>query len=108
MQSDDDVLASLVKYGSDLSKPHFLEYYFYFPDWLRATHAKIALEECGLTIVRESSNAHGENVLVLAALSLVPQRQAVIELSQKLESLATKFSGECGGWETAIVRSVNA
>jgi hypothetical protein len=101
---DDQVLASLEQAGSDLSVPHTLEYYLYFPSSLAASQARSELELSGFAILRFEPGAKLNSVLVLAARSLVPDRLQVIALSDQLEALARKFGGECDGWETAIVR----
>ena len=104
MHPDDEVLISLAQHGSDLSAPHTLEYYFYFKNASVASEACTELEARGFTILRNEPAAEPNLFLLLASISLVPERHHVIALSDQLEMLARKFGGTYDGWEAAIVR----
>jgi regulator of RNase E activity RraB len=104
MHPDDEVLADLQRHGSDLSAEHTLEYYLYFQNSTAASEARAALEASGFKISRSGEAGRLNTFLVVAAISLVPERQHVIALSDQLEALALKFGGEYDGWEAAIVR----
>jgi len=107
MHPDDEVLADLQRHGSDLSAEHTLEHYLYFQDAASASEACAELEADGFKISRSGEAGKPNSFLVLAAISLVPERQHVIALSDQLEALALKFGGEYDGWEAAIVRGAS-
>jgi len=101
--SPDDkmVLEQLREAGSDLSKPHVLEFYLYFPAEQSAHQAAEKLESEGFE--GELKPSVGEATwLCLVRKRMVPELNEIVAMRRKLSSLAKEFKGEYDGWETRI------
>jgi len=105
MHPDDEVLANLVGHGSDLSDVHRLEHFLYFKSAAAASGACTELEGSGFTILSDGSIAQLGDFFVHTCISLVPERQQVIALSDRFDALAKKWGGDYDGWEASSVRS---
>lgn len=92
------VLDEVARVGSELSLPHQVMHYLYFP---REKHAKKAARR--LQTARYETKvrlgADGVNWLVLATHSIVPTEQAMLNTRSQLEKLAFELQGEYDGWE---------
>lgn len=101
---DVQVLENMRKHGSDLSKPHPLDFYLYFPEEQGARTAAAALQLAQYEILRVEPGESGRNWLVLAQKVMVPARERVISTTNQLEKLAVDHGGEFDGWEAPILR----
>lgn len=104
MHPDDEVLANLAGQGSDLSAVHKLEHFLYFKSAAAASGACAELERSGFTILSDGSVAQLGDFFVHTCISLIPERQKVIALSDQLDALAKRWAGDYDGWEASIVR----
>jgi len=104
-QSDPDaaVLEQLKKAGSNLSKPHKIDFYLYFPDENAARRAAKEIKDAGFgTEVRPA--ATGSDWLCLATKTMVPELSSLKKIRSDFTSLANAEKGEYDGWEAAIVK----
>lgn len=100
---DQAVLRSLKEAGSDLSRPHPVNHYLYFPKEDSAHRAAQELRAEGYDI-QLRLGADGVNWLVLASRVVVPEPEVVEQIVSRMESLAAAFEGEYDGWEAEAVR----
>lgn len=100
---DQQVLGSLRRAGSDLSLPHPIHHYLYFPKEAAARRAAKALRAEGYD-VRVRLGADEVNWLVLASRAAVPEPEAVAATTSWMENLAALLGGEYDGWEAEVVR----
>jgi len=100
---DAQVLAQLRKAGSDLSKPHPIEFFLYVPtkeaaqkleSQVRALHFETKVQPA----------AQGSLWLVLATKSMVPKQADLILVRQQFAALAAVEKGEYDGWGTPVVK----
>ena len=99
---DGEVLAQLREAGSDLSKPHPVEFFLYFPSEEAARHVGVAIADQGFTIeVRQA--AQGSNWAVLAGKIMVPNEADLLRIREAFDALATAQGGEYDGWGTPVV-----
>ena len=100
---DDDrvVLQQLREAGSDLSKPHQLEFYLYFPTEEAAGKAaeKLETEEFEGEMRRAPDLTRW---MCLVHQQMVPELSKIAALKRRLAKLAQEFGGEYDGWETNI------
>ncbi|NIN72408.1 MAG: hypothetical protein GTO46_10930 [Gemmatimonadetes bacterium] len=100
---DSQTLTALRDAGSDLSKPHPIEFYLYFPAKTDADHVGVQLQEEGFDVTVRLG-AEEVNWLVLAQSTMVPEQRILVELRNKFEALADSLGGEYDGWEAMVVR----
>jgi regulator of RNase E activity RraB len=101
--ADDDraVLQQLREAGSDLSKPHQIEFYLYFPTEEAAGKAAEKLEAEGF----EGEMRRAPDLtrwMCLVYQQMVPELSKIAALKRRLGKLAQEFGGEYDGWETNI------
>jgi regulator of RNase E activity RraB len=100
---DDDrvVLQQLREAGSDLSKPHQIEFYLYFPTEETAGKAAEKLEAEGF----EGEMRRAPDLtrwMCLVYQQMVPELPKIAALKRRLGKLAQEFGGEYDGWETNV------
>ncbi|MGE0883904.1 MAG: ribonuclease E inhibitor RraB [Blastocatellales bacterium] len=98
---DRTVLDQLKQAGSNLSKPHDLEFYLYFPAEESAQQAAEKLEADGFEGELRPSAANA-SWLCLVRKRMVPELNEIVAIRKKLTSLAREFKGEYDGWETKV------
>jgi hypothetical protein len=98
---DGQVLAQLVKAGSDLSKPHNLEFFLYFPERPVAEATAQHLMQVGFQ-ANVTPAAQGSDWLCLATRTMVPSHKQLVEISAQMEALARSGGGEYDGWGTEV------
>lgn len=96
---DNAVLTQLSHAGSDLSKPHVVDFFVYFPT---REAAEMAALELGPDYVCEICEGTGQ-WLCLANAIFVPTLAGLISRRQLLTTIAKKYGGEYDGWGAAIV-----
>ena len=101
--ADGAVLDQLRAAGSDLSKPHRLEFYLYVPSEEAASRVASALSREGFQVDVPTA-AIGPGWLALASKTLVPSSQALTRIRQLLSKLASVEGGEYDGWEAQVTR----
>ena len=100
---DEAVLNQLRKAGSDLSKPHPVEFFLYFPSQDFAERAKTHVQSAGFAAKVEHA-AQGETWLCFATKSAVPELATMQKIRKDLGALATSLSGVYDGWGTSVVK----
>lgn len=87
--------------GSDLKKPHAVEFYVYLPT--RALANKLAR-----TIQREGFQTHvysdpsGNRWVCLSIKDLLPDRKTLRAIQKHFNTLALPHGGKCDGWGTQV------
>lgn len=106
LEVDRQVLETLRKGGSDLSKPHPIDHYLYFSTQHSAESVGRELAAIGFRVsVRPSATPEkGYEWLVLASQVIVPAPSAIASVVARLGELATSFGGLYDGWEAKVVR----
>jgi len=98
---DQQTLDELRKSGSDLSKPHQVEFFLYIPVKPDAEAAAAELRGTGYTVTLRLG-ADKVNWLCLGAKTLVPTIQGLTDARKVFKGLAIKFKGEYDGWDAAV------
>ena len=100
---DQQVLNQLKKAGSDLSKPHNLEFFLYFPTETSANQAakdlKIEVDD-----VEVQPGAKSRNWLCFATKRMVPEHDKLVSLRKRFNEIAHEGGGIYDGWGTEIVK----
>jgi Regulator of ribonuclease activity B len=96
-----DVLWHLRKQGSNLHRPHRMDFYFYFRTQAAAEQTAGALQARGFT-TRVDRAALGDKWLCLATRRLFPDQLVLDRWGQWFERLAASAGGEYDGWESSI------
>ena len=100
---DELVLDQLRKAGSDLSKPHSVEFYLYLPTQEAAEKAADQIRTNGFD-VKVDRAAQGPDWLCLATKSMVPDLTAIETLRAEFDKIAQSLGGEYDGWGTPTVK----
>jgi regulator of RNase E activity RraB len=100
--ADAAVLDTLKAAGSDLSKPHDIEFFIYVPSREAAERASIKVRELNFTTTIDRA-ATGAQWLVLATKSMIPKLADIIEVGNQLTAIASAEGGEYDGWGTPVV-----
>lgn len=98
---DQEVLNQLREAGSDLSKPHKMEFLLYFPTQESATQVADKIKADGF-IVEVKRATQGSAWLCLAVKKMVPKRSDIAVIGKRFSALAREFNGEYDGWETSL------
>jgi regulator of RNase E activity RraB len=98
--TDEAIFKRLVDAGSDLSKPHNIRFYFYFPSQFAADKAAIRIKKAGFHI--KISNAERGDWLCLATKKMVPELSKLQYFRTEFGRLFETFGGQYEGWETAV------
>ena len=102
-EADLQTLNRLEKAGSDLSKPHEMEFFLYFPDEASANAAAADIREQGF-VVEVRPAAEGTDWLCFAVKTMVPAHEDVVAVGRELNAIAGAYGGEYDGWGAAVVR----
>jgi len=101
---DDDarVIAALKDAGSDLTKPHPIDFYFVeFPDRVSADRFAQSLRDTGWKFdVHQSPDS--SDWTVIASTVMVPDAYEISLTSAKLRKIAPQYGGDYDGWEAAV------
>jgi hypothetical protein len=96
------IIDTLSRYGSDLNKPHRLDFYLYFAAKRAAVAVAQTLEAQGFaTKVRREADE--ENWLCLATRAMLPDEPTLDRLGRWLDELAAQHGGEFDGWESDVI-----
>ena len=96
------LLSELRETGSDLSKPHDVEFFFFAPSSSAAEALKADLESDGF----EADSVEDETppqVVVIARTQLVPDEIALSTMRQAHIKRASKYDARYDGWEASVV-----
>jgi regulator of RNase E activity RraB len=97
------VIDQLKQAGSDLAKPHDLEFFLYFPTEQAAIEAAkgIQSEVDGLEV---NLGADETNWLCFGVKSMVPRPDDLRSMRTRFNQIANKHSGQYDGWGTEVVK----
>ncbi len=98
---DESVLIQLRKAGSNLSKPHEIEFFLYFPTEAIAEQAASHIREEDFEVTVKQA-AKGSDWLCFATKKMVPEFAALQEIRRKFDSLSSSLGGEYDGWGPPI------
>jgi regulator of RNase E activity RraB len=101
MNLDRHILRLLKKRGSNLNKPHAVEFYVYFKTKTSALKARslIRKKDFHVELLTDSS---GKRWICLSIREMIPRYPAIQTMKKKLSSLAKPFGGHCDGWGTQV------
>jgi regulator of RNase E activity RraB len=102
-QADLETLNRLEEAGSDLSKPHEIEFFLYFPDEGSANAAAESIREQGF-VVEVMPPVDGSDWLCFATKTLVPTLEDIVTIGREFNEIAEAYGGEYDGWGTMVVR----
>ena len=100
---DQQVLDQLKTAGSDLSKPHDIDFFLYFKD---EETAGIACREVEAQVdtVSVKPGASSSGWLCFAKKKMVPNHNSLVTLRKRFEALSARLGGEYDGWGTEVVK----
>lgn len=99
---DQMVIAQLRKAGSDVSKPHAIEFFLYFPTESAGNEAAVYIRDAGFQSEVEKA-AQGDMWLCFATKEMIPTQEALETIRKDFTSLATSLGGEYDGWGCPVV-----
>ena len=107
LSQDKEVLDELRSVGSDLTKPHQIEFYLYLPSEPDAEAAGAELRSMGypVTVRVGPDSIHW---LCLASRTMLPTTQGLADARVVFKDLALKYKGAYDGWQAEIVRPSTA
>ena len=100
---DAQVLAQLRKAGSDLSKPHPIEFFLYVPTQEAAERLASKLRTIKFE-TKVAASLQADRWLVSATKSMVPDEAELMAIRKVFTALATAEKGEYDGWGTPVVK----
>jgi hypothetical protein len=101
MNLDRHILRLLKKRGSNLGKPHAIEYYVYFPTKTAARKARPQLRKKGFH-VELLTDSSAKRWICLSIREMLPRYEAIQKTKKALNRLAKPLSGWCDGWGTQV------
>jgi hypothetical protein len=100
---DASVLLQLRKAGSNLSKPHEVEFFLYFPTQSIAEQAAAQIRDAGFKI-EVRPGAKSDDWLCFTTKTIVPDLLTFQKIRTEFESLSKSLGGEYDGWGTPLVQ----
>ena len=100
---DAHVIESLVAAGSDISKPHNVDFFMWMPSKAKAKVAAAEIEDLGYAIASIDRPPGQSQWQVHATRVMAPQLQAMTATTRTLEAVAVKHGGDYDGWGTGVV-----
>jgi hypothetical protein len=101
LSGDGQVIEQLRQAGSDLSKPHEVEFFLYFPTQAGAEDAAAEVTKNGFTA--ELQPRRGEDWPLQLTKRLKPTEEGMLVIRAELSSIAAKHGGEYDGWGSPVV-----
>ncbi len=101
MDQDQEILEHLKERGSDLTLPHEIEFYVYFPSEQAAQTASHGITQEGFRI-HLLADPSGNRWLCLALKEFIPDLETIKTYQQKFDDLAKPYGGKCDGWGTQV------
>lgn len=100
---DSQALDQLRAAGSNLAKPHHVDFYLYLSAQSDAESAEGTLRSMGYSVTITSSE-NNINWICVASRTMVPTIQDLTVARGLFNSLATRYQGVYDGWEAGIER----
>ena len=101
--ADELVIFELKKAGSDLSKPHKIDFYLYLPTQSAAEQAVVHVRDRGFEAVVRPA-AKGTNWLCLAKKALVPNLSDIKRIGRDFDQFCAAAGGDYDGWEAEVTK----
>lgn len=102
---DEMVIAQLKKAGSDLSKPHHVDFFLYFSSEVAANNVKgIILKQYPDDKIRVDRSPTDEKFCCQIERVMVPTLEAMQEARVYFDDLSSRFGGNYDGWGTPVVK----
>ncbi|MCX7220274.1 MAG: ribonuclease E inhibitor RraB [Burkholderiales bacterium] len=101
---DSLVLTQLRKAGSNLGKPHDIEFFLYFPSEAAAGRVASKLRGDGFGVTVSPAAGGGADWLALATRSMVPEGKELVRLRNMFTLLSSAENGNYDGWGTPVVK----
>jgi regulator of RNase E activity RraB len=98
---DARTLDELARAGSDLSRPHRIEFFLFLPDRQAADAVATELRGEGFK-VEVGQGEHEADWLCLATREMLPELAALHRWRQRLTAMAESRSGVYDGWGTEV------
>ncbi|MCD9029573.1 ribonuclease E inhibitor RraB [Luteimonas sp. BDR2-5] len=102
-QQDARVIENLVAAGSDISKPHNIDFFMFLPSKAKAKAAATEIEQLGYTIASVDRPPGRSQWQVHATRVMAPQLEAMTATTRALTAIAAKHGGGYDGWGTGVV-----
>ncbi|MGY1459827.1 ribonuclease E inhibitor RraB [Luteimonas sp. A534] len=102
-QQDARVVENLVAAGSDISKPHSIDFFMFLPSKSKAKAAAAEIEQLGYTIASLDRPPGQSQWQIHATRVMAPQLEAMTATTRTLEAVAAKHGGDYDGWGTGVV-----
>jgi len=99
---DQAVLDQLAKAGSNLSKPHNIEFFLYFPTEPAARKACTQIQNMGFSVTVERA-AKGPDWLCFATMTMVPDVKVLQKTRRDFNAIGAANGGKYDGWGTGVV-----
>jgi hypothetical protein len=100
---DGKTLAQLAKAGSDLRKPHDIDFFFYFPTQDAAEKAAPKLVALGLSTKIDRA-AKGPDWVIHGNKTMIPSEAELQKLRRMFDEIAATQNGDYDGWGTEVVK----
>lgn len=104
LSGDAKVVEQLRQAGSDLSKPHVVEFFMYFPAEAGALNVARKVGEAGFTAEVKPAASGNLPWLTFATRSMVVTVEEMERLRSTLTELCEAEHGEYDGWGTPVVK----
>ncbi|MEW5789018.1 MAG: ribonuclease E inhibitor RraB [Pseudomonadota bacterium] len=98
------VLSLLRQAGSDLNKPHEIEFFLYLPNQAAAERVATKLVHQGFGTSVSAAASGKSGWLLLATRTMVPGVAELVRLRALLSAHASAEQGEYDGWSTPAVK----
>ena len=98
---DNEALRQLRSAGSDLAKPHKVEFYVVVPSEASADAAADAIRPLGYTVT-VSAGEDDAHWLCVSSRTMLPTIEEITVARSLFKGMALKYQGAYGGWNTAI------
>ena len=98
---DKEVLDQLRTAGSNLAKPHNIEFYLYVPSQADAEGAEAELRSMGYAVTVRAA-PENNNWLCLASRRMMPTIRELTDARGLFKGMAMRYRGAYAGWEAAI------
>ena len=102
LDADARTLKQLEEAGADLSKPHVVEFFLYFPSQRAAEAAAEEIRSLGYA-PEVGLPPDSASWLCFAQKQLVPSYEAIAATTEELTRVATNYGGVYDGWGTQVV-----
>ncbi|MEI6022415.1 MAG: ribonuclease E inhibitor RraB [bacterium] len=97
---DEMVLSHLIKAGSNITKPHTIDFFLYFTTQEDAEKAKVVLQKEGRII--EIKTTQPPYITCQIVIEMKPNLQILQNIRQEFQQIAKQYNGMYDGWGTEI------